>query len=72
MDSDEETKDEHKQSNSSSKYAHLPNIDQLLEKNGFGKKFDQQQTTEDVEMMDEEAAEPNMEFVKAFDSFSTF
>ena len=38
IDSDEETKDQ-KQSNSSSKYAHLPSIDFLLEKNGLGKKF---------------------------------
>lgn len=73
-DLDEESKDGRDSSKKSdSKYSNLPTIDQLLTTNGvnLGMKIGGT-TTEDVEMMDEEAVEPNSEFVKQFDHFGSF
>lgn len=60
-----------------SKWAHLPSIELLFEKNGFvNGQFPQfgavKEQNDDAEMDDEEFCDPNMEFVKQFDHFGSF
>lgn len=57
------------------KYSHLPNIDTFLNKHGLNYNHKQAATLQQQAFQnddEEEVAEPNMEFVKAFDSFGSF
>lgn len=54
-------------------YSSLPSLDQLLEKNGFGLQFGQDEVqAQQMKDLEEEVVEPNMEFVRQFDKFSSF